>query len=207
MSSLGTVFFSLCASIAVLSAFGAIASRTPIRAAMSLLAHILSLAGLYLALHAQLLAAVQLIVYAGAVGVLFVFVIMLIGPTEEPRRPGITGAAARVLAMCLMAAIAISIATGVGHVRPEAPTIQGCPPGVPECAQFGGVEGVARVLYRDAVVPFELVSILLLVAILGAIVVARGRTVAEAQRLKTDRNKREAAGRGTSAEVSASGGQ
>jgi NADH-quinone oxidoreductase subunit J len=202
MSSLGTVFFCLCAGVAVLSACGAIASRTPIRAAMSLLAHILSLAGLYLALHAQLLAAMQLIVYAGAVVVLFVFVIMLIGPTEEPRRPGIQGAAARVLSMCLMAAVAITIAAGVGHLRPIAPTIEGCSGGVPECAQFGGVEGVARVLYRDAAVPFELVSILLLIAILGAIVVARGRSVAESKRVKAERGARAIA-----AEASASGGE
>jgi NADH-quinone oxidoreductase subunit J len=201
MSSLGTVFFCLCASVAVLSACGTITSSTPIRAAMSLLAHILSLAGLYLALHAQLLAAMQLIVYAGAVVVLFVFVIMLIGPTEEPRRLGIHGAAARVLSMCLMAAVAISVAAGVGHLRPVAPTIEGCSSGVPECAQFGGVEGVARVLYRDAAVPFELVSILLLVAILGAIVVARGRTVAE----KRAKAAREASA--LAAAASATGGE
>lgn len=187
MSSLGIVFFCICASIALLSAAGTVASRTPIRAAMSLLAHILSLAGLYLALHAQLLAAIQLIVYAGAVVVLFVFVIMLIGPTEEPRRPGISGAAARALAMCLMAAVAISVAAGVGHLRPAAPAIEGCAMGVPECAQFGGVEGVARVLYRDAAVPFELVSILLLIAILGAIAVARGRSLAWSKRTKAER--------------------
>lgn len=204
MSSLGIVFFCLCASVAVLSACGAIVSRTPIRAAMSLLAHILSLAGLYLALHAQLLAAMQLIVYAGAVVVLFVFVIMLIGPTEEPRRPGIHGAAARVLSMCLMAAVAISVAAGVGHLRPVAPTIEGCIGGVPECAQFGGVEGVARVLYRHAAVPFELVSILLLIAILGAIAVARGRSVAEAKRAKA---QREASAAAISAGASATGGE
>jgi NADH-quinone oxidoreductase subunit J len=202
MSSLWTVFFCLCAGVAALSACGAIASRTPIRAAMSLLAHILSLAGLYLALHAQLLAAMQLIVYAGAVVVLFVFVIMLIGPTEEPRRPGIQGAAARVLSMCLMAAVAITMAAGVGHLRPVAPIIEGCSGGVPECAQFGGVEGVARVLYRDAAVPFELVSILLLVAILGAIVVARGRSVAESKRARAERDARAIA-----AEASATGGE
>jgi NADH-quinone oxidoreductase subunit J len=193
MSWLGTVFFCVCASIAALSACGTIASRTPIRAAMSLLAHILSLAGLYLALHAQLLAAMQLIVYAGAVVVLFVFVIMLIGPTEEPRRPGISGAAARVLAMCLMAAVAVSVAAGVGHLRPAAPAIEGCSNGLPECAQFGGVEGVAKVLYRDAVVPFELVSILLLIAILGAIAVARGRSVFESKRHKAQREAAAAA--------------
>jgi NADH-quinone oxidoreductase subunit J len=202
MSTLGNIFFAICATAAVLGACGAIASRTPIRAAMSLLVNIVSLAGLYLALHAQLLAAMQLIVYAGAVVVLFVFVIMLIGPTEEPRRLGISGAPARLLALCLMAGVAISVASGVGHVQPEAPAIAGCGPGVAECAQFGGVQGVANVLYRDAAVPFELVSILLLVAILGAIAVARGRSVAEAKRLQAERLKHTAGG-----EVPASGGQ
>jgi NADH-quinone oxidoreductase subunit J len=184
MSSLGIVFFSGLAVVAVLSAFGTIASRTPIRAAMSLLAHILALAGLYLSLHAHLLAAMQLIVYAGAVVVLFVFVIMLIGPTEEPRTPGIHGAIPRMLGMCMMAGVGLSIASAVGHLAPEAPSIEGCLPGVPECSQFGGVKGVAAVLYKDAAVPFELISILLLVAILGAIAVARGRSLSESRKLK-----------------------
>jgi NADH-quinone oxidoreductase subunit J len=176
MSTAGVFFFWIASGIAVLSAFGAIASRTPIRAALSLLAHILALAGLYLTLHAHMLSAMQLIVYAGAVVVLFVFVIMLIGPTEEPRIPGIGGAIPRALALCLMAAVGVTIASGVGSYRPETPLIEGCPPGIVECGQFGGVRGVGRVLYGEAVVPFELVSILLLVAILGAIAVARGRS-------------------------------
>lgn len=205
MSSMGTLFFSACAAVAVLSAFGAISSRTPIRAAMSLLAHILSLAGLYLTLYAHLLAAIQLIVYAGAVVVLFVFVIMLIGPTEEPRSPGIHGLAPRMLALCMMAAVGISVASAVGHLKPEAPAIAGCEPGVVECAQFGGVKGIAQVLYKDAVVPFELISILLLVAIIGAIAVARGRSLAEAERLKAARLKREATSN-IPAEASASSG-
>ena len=75
----------MCASIAVLSAFGTIASRTPDpRGHVAPRAYPLA-GGSLLELHAQLLAAMQLIVYAGAVVVLFVFVIMLIGPTEEPR--------------------------------------------------------------------------------------------------------------------------
>ncbi len=193
MSSIGVVFFSICATIAVLAAFGTIASRTPIRAAMSLLAHILSLAGLYLSLHAHLLAAMQLIVYAGAVVVLFVFVIMLIGPTEEPRIPGIQGAIPRVLGLCLMAGVGLSIASAVGPLEREAPAIEGCPPGVVECAQFGGVKGIAQVLYKDAAVPFELVSILLLVAILGAIAVARGRSLAEASKHRAQLRAEEAA--------------
>lgn len=187
MSGAGTAFFLICAVIAVLSAAGAVISRTPIRAAMSLLTHILSLAGLYLALHAHLLAAIQLIVYAGAVVVLFVFVIMLIGPMEESKAPSASGGLARVLSICVMGGVAISIAAGVGGVMPELPIIEGCAEGQPECAQFGGVRAVASVLYRDAVVPFELVSILLLVAILGAIAVARGRTLHEGRRLKRER--------------------
>lgn len=206
MSTIGVLYFSICAVVAVLSAFGTIASRTPIRSAMSLLAHILALAGLYLSLHAHLLAAMQLIVYAGAVVVLFVFVIMLIGPTEEPRIPGIHGAVPRMLGLCLMAGVGISIASSVGHFSPAAPTIAGCPPGVVECAQFGGVKGIAAVLYKDAAVPFELVSILLLVAILGAIAVARGRTLSEAQKLKAQRLKAEAEERNLKAEAPAPSG-
>lgn len=186
MSLAGTLFFAVLAVVALLSAFGAIASQTPIRAAMSLLAHILSLAGLYLALHAHLLAAMQLIVYAGAVVVLFVFVIMLIGPTQEPKSPTASGSIARILSICVMSGVALSIAAGVGGVMPSAPIIEGCPGGAPECSQFGGVLGVANTLYRNAAVPFELISILLLVAILGAIAVARGRTLHEGKRQKRE---------------------
>lgn len=206
MSSAGTIFFAICATVALLSACGTIASRTPIRAAMALLTHILSLAAIYLTLHAHLLAAMQLIVYAGAVVVLFVFVIMLIGPAQEDQAPaGLRGAIPKILSLFLVAAVAISVAGGVGHMMPTAPIIEGCPEGVAECRQFGGVKAVAAVLYRNAAVPFELVSILLLVAILGAIAVARGRTVREAARLKAERASDKAAQ--LSAEASASPGQ
>ncbi len=213
MSSLGNVFFSLCTTIAVLSAFGTIASRTPIRSALCLLAHILALAGLYLTLHAQLLAAIQLIVYAGAVVVLFVFVIMLIGPMEEPRIPGMKGAIPRMLSIFMMTAVSLSIASAVGGYTVAAPEIAGCPEGVIECGAFGGVRGVANVLYKDAVVPFELISILLLVAILGAIAVARGRSEKERTKLTADLAARNAGDSAQlayeqklAAEVSAHGG-
>jgi len=199
MSGMGTLYFSICAVVALLSAVGTVSSNTPIRAALSLLAHILSLAGLYLSLHAHMLAAMQLIVYAGAVVVLFVFVIMLIGPTEEPQGPIAHGGAARVLSICLMAGVMISIAAGIGGIMPPTPVIAGCANGQPECSQFGGVRGVAQVLYKDAVVPFELVSILLLIAILGAIAVARGRSLGE-KRLKAAREAQ-------AAQLAASSGQ
>jgi NADH-quinone oxidoreductase subunit J len=181
---MSTIYFSLFAVVALLSAVGAIASKTAIRAALSLLLHILCLAGLYLSLYAHLLAAMQLIVYAGAVVVLFVFVIMLIGPMQDSSKPVATGGIARILSICAMLGVTLALAGGVGSYMPAIPTIEGCPGNVPECSQFGGVRGVAQVLYKDAAVPFELISLLLLVAILGAIAVARGRTLHEGKRLK-----------------------
>ena len=84
MSGGGQLIFLLCAVVAIVTAVLTVSLRSPLRAAVSLLAHILSLAGLYLTLHAHLLAAIQLLVYAGAVVVLFIFVIMLIGPSAMP---------------------------------------------------------------------------------------------------------------------------
>src|SRR5690242_16101656 len=74
------VYFGICAFVAIAGAIGTITFPNPIRAAMSLLFTIVAIAGMFLQLHAQFLAAIQLIVYAGAIVVLFIFVIMLIGP-------------------------------------------------------------------------------------------------------------------------------
>src|ERR1700730_2933087 len=83
MSVLGSIYFYTCAVLALGGAISVVAAKNPIRGAMGLLLLILSLAGLFLALHAQFLAAVQLIVYAGAIVVLFLFVIMLLGPSAS----------------------------------------------------------------------------------------------------------------------------
>ena len=80
MNALGAVYFYACAVLALAGALGVVIAKNPIRGAMGLLLLILSVAGLFLALHAQFLAAIQLIVYAGAIVVLFLFVIMLLGP-------------------------------------------------------------------------------------------------------------------------------
>ena len=84
MDKLALVYFYGCAAAAVLGALGVVLAKNPIRSAMGLLLTILSVAGLFLALHAQFLAAIQLIVYAGAIVVLFLFVIMLLGPSAQP---------------------------------------------------------------------------------------------------------------------------
>ena len=81
---LGQAYFWLCAALAVGGALATVLAKNPIRGAMGLLMMILAIAGVYLALHAQFLAAIQLIVYAGAIVVLFIFVIMLLGPDATP---------------------------------------------------------------------------------------------------------------------------
>src|SRR5580693_9410590 len=83
------VYFYACSALAVAGAMSVVAAKNPIRSAMGLLLLVVSIAGLFLALHAQFLAAVQLIIYAGAIVVLFLFVIMLLGPkasTPDDRR-------------------------------------------------------------------------------------------------------------------------
>jgi len=179
MSTAGEALFGLFGLGALLSALGTISLRSPIRAAMALLVHIISLSGLFLLLHAHLLAALQVLVYAGAVVVLFVFVIMMIGPTvHEAHAP--RGLGAKALSVLTMSAITVLLVGAFASTTKPLPALGNCTPTQgAECDQFGGVFAFANSLFVDSVVPFELISVLLTVAIVGAIAVARGHTLAE----------------------------
>lgn len=166
MTSPGTILFVTTSIMAIAGALMTISSKRPLRAAIGLLVHIVSLAGMFLTLNAHLLAALQLLVYAGAVVVLFVFVIMLIGPASEV--DAIRGRlASRSMSIGLTAAIVLAVATSVAYFD--------APWGV-VAEDFGTVEGLGMAIYQQALVPFEVVSITLLVAIIGAITIARSRT-------------------------------
>jgi NADH-quinone oxidoreductase subunit J len=166
--------FILCGAIAIVSAFITITQRNPIRSAFALLVHIISLAGLFIGLQAPFIAVIQLIVYAGAVVVLFIFTIMTIGPVPPPEKtPRLSFT--KIFSTVAVIALTGSIAYIVMAYNPAIATTAGCPEGVAECGQFGGVKAFSTALFRDGVVPFELVSILLTVAVVGAIMVARGR--------------------------------
>jgi len=155
----------LGAAAVVLPPFG----RNPIHAALALVTTLFFLAGLFVMLSASFLAAMQVLVYAGAILVLFIFVIMLLnlrGPElGEARITGVKVASA-FAALLLVGKLAKTAWTA--GAMPAAPL----PAGEEE---FGGVHGVAELLFRQFLLPFELVSVLLLVAVIVAVAVARRR--------------------------------
>lgn len=170
MSQVGNFFFAVMALVAVLGAVVTVLARSPIRSAVGLLASIVGIAGLFLKLNAQFLSAIQLIVYAGAVVVLFVFVIMLLGPDAGSVAGGLprTRLSRVVAGACIVAGAvaAFGLAAGVSKPTPFAV--------VP--AEHGSVELVGREIFTQAIVPFELSTALLIVAVVGAIAVARSHT-------------------------------
>ncbi len=192
MGTAGDLLFLVCAGFALGAAVATVTLRNPLRAAVALLVHIVALAGLYLTLNAHLLAALQLLVYAGAVVVLFVFVIMLIGPTAAISRGPVKGVLIRTAGIALMSLVTVALAFTMIDVAAPYVAMPPCPPEMgAECGQFGGVEALGRAIYVDSLVPFELVGVLLLVAIIGAIAVARGRSAAEIAQARKRREERE----------------
>ena len=167
--TLGQTYFWCCAALAVAGAIGTVSAKNPIRGAMGLLLMILSIAGLFLALHAQFLAAIQLIVYAGAIVVLFLFVIMLLGPSSSTPSDH-RGRIPRTLGATLFAASGIGTMWLLVRTAPPPPKVL---PSAP--AGFGGVDAFGRELFTNGILPFELASALLMVSIIGALAVARGR--------------------------------
>jgi NADH-quinone oxidoreductase subunit J len=211
--SVGNVFFCLCSLVALIGAVGTVVSKNPIRSAVALLVSILGIAGLFLQLSAQFLAAIQLIVYAGAVVVLFVFVIMMIGPAvAEP--PVLRGMIVKTASVAMLVLLTVLLASSLMPISKPIESLPNCTVAQgAECDQFGGVAAFAKSLFMDALVPFELISVLLTVAVIGSIAVARGRTAEEtaAVRKKRDaeeqaRLAQEARERAMAAEVSAHGG-
>lgn len=155
------LFFAL-ALIAIAGGIGVILQRHPIHCALSLIVVMVALAGLYLLLGAEFISAVQIIVYAGAIMVLFVFTIMLLNAGEEERTNFSRMAAyfGVPLAVVLAAGLAWWVSAGTQDLN-------GLPGAVTP------TRDLASMLFREYAFPFELTSILILIAILGAIVLAQ----------------------------------
>jgi NADH-quinone oxidoreductase subunit J len=171
----GNIFFAVMALVSLVGAVFTVASRNPIRSAVGLLGTIIGIAGLFLGLKAEFMAAIQLIVYAGAVVVLFVFVVMLLGPDATAQPPGPPKALlSRTAAGVFMALFAAG--TGFLVLGSRTPTwFPAAPIG------HGSVEVVGKELFTNALVPFELTTALLIVAVVGAIAVARAHVEKKAK--------------------------
>src|SRR3979490_2978070 len=154
--------FLVLAAVVVAGAVSLILQRHPIHSALSLIVVMVALAGLYLLQGAEFVAAVQIIVYSGAIMVLFVFVIMLLNAGEE-ERTNLSRMARFVgvpLGVIFLLEIAYWIARATSHMA------QGS-------TQAVSTRALSTLLFREYVFPFELTSFLILIALLGAIVLAR----------------------------------
>ncbi len=159
------ITFAILALIAVVSAIGLVAKKNPIHGALFLVMNLGSVAALYLTLGAEFLAAAQVIVYAGAIMVLFVFAIMVLIPGKEETGPDPKWRQ-RAFAIpfgVLLAALLIAIPVIVGQGPAGGPVVSGT------------AEAIGRLLFTDYLFPFELASVLLLAAMVGVLLLARRR--------------------------------
>jgi NADH:ubiquinone oxidoreductase subunit 6 (subunit J) len=147
-------------------AIAVIALRNPFYSVLALIIHLVSLAGLFLLLYAQFIAAAQIVVYAGAVVVLYLFVSAYVGGIEEPIWEPIAGQRffAFLLAGALFVELSIAIVgTGLTAIGDEGPTVQ---------ETFGTPEAIGELMLEKFLIAFEASSLLLLVAAIGAVVLA-----------------------------------
>lgn len=179
-----SVVFYLFAALAVLAALGVVIARSPIRSALSLALVFLALAAMYILLSAPFLAVAQIMIYAGAVLILFLFVIMVLNPKLDVI--GARGTAQTVTAILFTVAflVLITVTFVTGQLAPN--TGQFTPEFI---AAVGHVQVIGSLLYSQFLLPFEIASLLLLIAIVGAMTLARREKVAHAGKerdLKSD---------------------
>jgi NADH-quinone oxidoreductase subunit J len=165
-----TAVFFVAAALALTSALGVVLARNPVHSALLLVVTLVAVAIFFLMQDAQLVAAVQVIVYAGAIVVLFLFVIMLLGVDREEaltetvpfQRPAAVGLGA-VLLLEILVLAGRNWVTGAHHTRGR----------VHGGSHLGNIERVARTLFTDFLWAFELTTVLLVIAVVGAVVLAR----------------------------------
>jgi NADH-quinone oxidoreductase subunit J len=155
--------FLVVAATAVVTAVGLVVRPNPLHGALFLVGNLFCVAVLFLMLRAEFLALAQVIVYAGAIMVLFIFAIMLLIPGRAESGPDPL-ARARRFAVPVGAALALIVLVVAG--RTAGPAAQAAP---------GGVEAVGRLLFTDYLFPFEVTSLLLLAALVGTLTLAKRR--------------------------------
>jgi len=174
MLNIHLILFLVFGAIALAGAINLLVQRHPINSALSLIAVMAALAGEYLLLGAEFVAAVQVIVYAGAIMVLFVFVIMLLNAGVEEETKGsrvaiLFGIPGMLIGSLLVAWVVLrhagteAVPAGVWAANVSQTSAQQVP---------GSPETIGPLLFREFLLPFEITSILILIAIMGAVVLA-----------------------------------
>jgi NADH-quinone oxidoreductase subunit J len=156
------IVFYLLACLLVVASLAVVFQRNVIHSAMALVAALFLIAILFVTLHAPVVGVLQVLIYAGAIMVLFLFVIMFLNPAAVEQRRGAWWGFGTVAALLLAAGLV-------------AVSMNGDPPGDPFATTelFGSPEMLAKTLFTEFVLPFEIASVLLLVAIIGAVVLAK----------------------------------
>lgn len=162
------VLFFVAATTAIAGAIGVVRLVNPFFSVLALVVHLIALSVLFLLLSAEFLAAAQLIVYAGAVMVLYVFVVSYVGGVEEEtQNTGMPRQLAPIFGLALLAVFALAIAgTGLKLLETGGPSI---------AAGFGSPGAIGEALLTKFLLPFEVASFLLTIAAVGAIVLSRRR--------------------------------
>ena len=166
--------FWIFAFLSVAGAVGMVTRKNPVTAVMCLVGTILSLSVLFVMLYAHFLAVIQVLVYAGAIMVLFVFVVMILNKEEEDPWAG-RGVfqPIKILSFVGLAYLVVRLLVLVGRVQESGPMT------AEELATFGTTKQVGQVMFTTYLFPFEIVSIVLLTAVVGALVIAHpGHAVA-----------------------------
>ncbi len=169
-----TVWFWFFGGMAIVAAFLCITRRSPVSSALWLITTLFNVAALFVLLDAHFLAAVQVLVYAGAIMVLFLFVIMLLNLGEHD--PGEGGALwpNRFLTFVVGVLLMLELLV-LRHAAPPAQLVMEPGTAAKEVAHRGAVQVLSMLLFQAYLVPFEITSLMLLAAIVGAVVLAKRR--------------------------------
>jgi len=194
------VIFFIAAIGAVAGAIGVVAARNPFYSVLSLVCHLIALAALFLLLRAQFVAAAQVVVYAGAVMVLYVFVVSYVGGQEEPLG-GATSRGAQGVAYLFVLALFVELAIAVLGSSLSGLDHKGAGFNAADPNGFGTPGYIGRLLLTKFLFPFEAASFLLLIAAVGAIVLARRRAGTEFDRHISVMDALRPAGTGTMREA------
>lgn len=169
MTMLPQIGFAILSAVALISAILVITRRSPVHSVMWLIVTLFSVGGVYLMLHAEFLFAVQIILYVGGIMVLFLFVVMLVNLDVAVKQAQFS----RQWALALFTALALTAELAYGLYRGHEGL--GLPPAVQAQETAKNTQAVALALYRNNMLPVEIASILLLVAMVGAVLMAKAK--------------------------------